>query len=148
MFENCSHSLFGARGRKTLVAAFFAVLAALCLLPQTAPLSPDSREGRCAYLASLGLTADPGSEELREVALPEDFDAVLASYNRLQLRQGFDLREAAGRTVLCCSYDLVGYPDWDGRVVAVLYVYRGRVIGGDLHTAAVNGFMKPLLPDS
>ncbi len=145
LFENCLHSLFSSRARKAAVALVFLALAALCFSPR-ADAALTTREERCAYLASLGLTADPESEELREVELPARFDALLENYNRLQLDRGFDLRTAAGERVLCCSYDLVGYPGWDGRVVAVLYLRRGRVIGGDVHTAAVNGFMLPLPP--
>lgn len=146
MFENCSHSLSALSGRKRAVLALFFALAALCLLPRGKP-SLSTRAGRCAYLAELGCEVDPASEELREITLPARFDAVLEEYERLQRAQGFSLRGAAGGTVLCCSYDLVSYPDWDGRVIAVLYLYRGRVIGGDLHTADPRGFMRPLLPD-
>ena len=144
MFENCSHS--SARRFPAAAAAaalLFALAAALFALAAPA-FSLRSTEGRCAYLASLGLRADPASEELRPVALPARFDALLEDYNALQLAQSFDLRAAAGRTCLCCSYDLVGFPDWDGRVIATLYLFRGRVIGGDVHTAAVDGFMLPL----
>ena len=144
MFENCSHSP-GCRFPAAAAAAalVFAALAAFFALRAPA-LSLRSTEGRCAFLASLGYEADPASEELRPVALPARFDALLEDYNALQLSQGFDLRAAAGRTCLCCSYDLVGFPDWDGRVIATLYLFRGRVIGGDVHTAAVDGFMRPL----
>ena len=76
--------------------------------------------------------------------LPEEFDAVLEEYNALQLSQGFDLRAAAGKSCLCCSYDLVGYPGWEGRVIATIYIFQGRVIGGDIHTAAVDGFLRSL----
>lgn len=119
-----------------LAAALFALLSPAQRLRST--------EGRCAYLASLGYRADPASEELREVRLPETFDALLEDYNALQLAQGWDLRAARGKPCLCCSYDLVGYPGRDGRVIATLYLFRGRVIGGDVHTAAVDGFMRPL----
>ena len=144
MFENCSHS--PARvfpGAAAAAAAVFALAAALfaLLLP---PFSLRSTEGRCAYLAALGLRAEPTSEEIREVLLPEDFDALLEEYNCLQLAQGWDLHAAAGRRCLCCSYDLVGFPDWDGRVIATLYLFRGRPIGGDLHTASADGFIRPL----
>ena len=144
MFENCSHSRGRLPSLFALAAAlvFLAAAAFFCLRAPVFRLR--STQGRCAYLASLGYTADPASEELRESALPARFDAVLEEYNALQLRQGWDLRAAAGKTCLCCSYDLVAYPDWDGRVIATLYLFRGRVIGGDLHTAAVDGFMRPL----
>ena len=144
MFENCSHSAARRIPAAVVAAALFFALAAALFALRAPASSLRSTEDRCAYLASLGLRADPVSEELRPVALPARFDALLEDYNALQLSQGFDLRAAAGRTCLCCSYDLVGFPDWDGRVIATLYLFRGRVIGGDVHTAAVDGFMRPL----
>ena len=144
MFENCSHSSVRRFPAAAAAAALLFALAAALFALRAPVLSLRSTEGRCAYLASLGLRADPASEELRPVALPARFDALLEDYNALQLSQGFDLRAAAGRTCLCCSYDLVGFPDWDGRVIATLYLFRGRVIGGDVHTAAIDGFMRPL----
>ncbi len=144
MFEICSHSRLRAFLTFGAAAGAFFLLAALlfALLPGGKRLA--RTEGRCAYLASLGLQAVPGSEELREIVLPEEFDAVLEEYNSLQLSQGFDLRVAAGKRCLCCSYDLVGYPGWEGRVIATIYIFRGRVIGGDIHTAAAEGFLRSL----
>ena len=31
-------------------------------------------------------------------------------------------------------------------LLCAVFLFRGRVIGGDVHTADVNGFMAPLLP--
>ena len=147
LFENCSHSPSRSAALRTaLIAVLFLLAALLILHPRTGRQSLDTTEARCAYLAALGLCPDPESEEFKEVALPADFDAVLEQYNALQLKNGFDLREAAGKTCQCFSYDLVDYPGWDGRVIATLYVFRGRVIGGDIHTADLRGFMRPL-PD-
>ena len=146
MFENCSHSpgrLFPAAA--AAAALLFTLAAAFLALRAPAPLLADTA-GRCAYLASLCWEADPASEEIKRVVLPEEFDAVLERYNALQLSQGFDLRPAAGKPCLCCSYDLVSYPGREGRVIATLCIRHGRVIGGDIHTAAVDGFMAPLLP--
>lgn len=145
MFENCSYSPRGSgAGRTALLLAVLFTAAALLFARGDGGDGLDGTEGRCAYIARFGLQADPASEEIKEVELPEVFDAVLESYNTLQLSAGCDLREAAGKRCLCCSYDLVGYPGWDGRVIATLYIYRSRVIGGDIHTADVRGFMLPL----
>lgn len=145
MFENCSHSLRPAAALRTgLIAAVFLLLSLLILSPREERAGMDSTEGRCAFLVSLGLDPDPGSENCKEIELPETFDAVLEQYNALQLAAGYDLRRGAGRKCLCCSYDLLSFPGWEGRVIATLYVCRGRVIGGDVHTADVRGFMRPL----
>ena len=146
MFENCSHSPRRVFLAAAAAAALLIALAALVFASRAdAPRLTDT-EGRCAYLAALGYRADEASEEIRDVVLPESFDAVMERYNALQLSQGFDLRPFAGKPCLCCSYDLLGYPDRDGRVIATLYIRHGRLIGGDVHTASVDGFMIPLLP--
>ena len=98
----------------------------------------------CAYLAARGYTADPASETVRELTLPREFDDILEDYNRLQLAAGYDLRAGAGRTCLICQYELIDYPGWDGRVIATLYLCRGRVIAGDVHTASIEGFLRAL----
>ena len=135
LFENCSHSAARRIPAAVVAAALFFALAAALFALRAPASSLRSTEGRCAYLASLGLRADPASEELRPVALPARFDALLEDYNALQLSQGFDLRAAAGRTCFCCSYDLVGFPDWDGRVIATLYLFRGRSAAATISSA-------------
>ena len=147
MFENCSHSPERAFPLGAALAALLFALTALFFALRAEGPALDTTAGRCAYLASLGYEADAASEEIKEVALPARFDALLEDYNVLQLSQGFDLRRAAGRRCLCCSYDLVAYPGWDGRVIAVMYLFHGRVIGGDIHAAAADGFMAPLRPE-
>ena len=144
MFEICSHSRPRAFLALAVAAGAFFLLAALLFARLPGGKRLTRTEGRCAYLASLGLQADAESEELREIVLPKEFDAVLNEYNALQLAQGFALRAAAGKSCLCCSYDLVGYPGWEGRVIATIYIFRGRVIGGDIHTAAADGFLRSL----
>ena len=148
MFENCSHSAARSFPLAAILAGLLFALVTLLFALRAEGPALDTTEGRCAYLASLGYEADRASEELKEVVFPKEFDAVLENYNALQLSQGFDLRRAAGKPCLCCSYDLAAYPGWDGRVIAVLYIRHGRLIGGDVHTADVNGFMAPLLPSS
>ena len=147
MFENCSQSSSRSAALRTALIAVVFLLSAILILHSRAG-SPrlDTTEERCAYLVSLELCPDPESEESREVELPAVFDTVLEQYNALQRERGFDLRTAAGKMCRCFQYDLVDYPGWDGRVIATLYLYRGRVIGGDVHTADVHGFMLPL-PD-
>ena len=145
LFAGCSYSPHFFR--RFLPAAALVLLSLTALVFELCePGALSSREGRCAYLASLGYEADEQSEELREIVLPEEFDAILEYYTRLQLAQGFDLRPAAGKKCLCASYDLENCSGWDGRVIAVLYICRGRVIGGDVHTADVSGFMHALRP--
>ena len=136
MFENCSHSPSrSAVLRTALIMAVFLLASVLILRPRAGSPRLGTTAERCAYLVSLGLRPDPESEESLEVKLPAAFDTVLDRYNALQRERGFDLRAAARKTCRCFQYDLVDYPGWDG-----------RVIGVDVQTADVHGFMLPL-PD-
>ena len=144
MFENCSHSPLHSYVVKALAAAAFFALAALLYFSGCPYGELSTTEGRCAYLAARGYTADPASETVREITLPREFDDILEDYNRLQLAAGYDLRAGAGRRCLIFQYELIDYPGWDGRVIATLYLCRGRVIAGDVHTASVEGFLRAL----
>ncbi len=125
-------------------------MALLALLLQLYPPGPDAstREGRRAFLAALGWEIDPGGEERKEVLIPDCSTGVMAAYNALQLRQGYDLSRWEGQRVAQFSYRVTNYPGYDGAVYAVLYVSGRRVIGGDVHSAALNGFMHGLGRDT
>ena len=105
-----------------------------------------TNEDRLAYLAQMGWTAEeiPVAEQV--VQLPKEFPPVLEQYNTLQIQQGFDLKAYRGKEVTMYTYRLLEYPSppEQGDVYACLYVYRGTVIGGDVHTASMMGFMHGL----
>ena len=96
-------------------------------------------QGRADYLAAQGWTVDPETETVQEITLPRTFQGALAEYNDLQLRQGFDLRPYQG---LACTVYSYLVPDYgaDGPVIATLYLYHNRVIAGDIHATAMDGF--------
>ena len=98
-------------------------------------------EARVEYLASLGWEVDPASETAKEIVLPDEMGGVLAEYNELQKQQGFDLSQYCGE--VCESYTYVLTSGETG-VIAQLFIYKGRVIGGDIHSASLGGFMHGL----
>lgn len=127
-----------------IVAA--AALLACIVLACSAPADGDvtTTAGRVEYLARLGWEADADSEEVEAVILPRDFSGVMGEYNDLQLEQGFDMSAYAGMDCYRYSYLLLNYPNGDTRVYAQLFVCGTRVIGGDIHSAALDGFMHSL----
>ena len=98
-------------------------------------------EKRVAYLAECGWEADGATEQVQEILIPERFSAVYESYNELQKQQGWDLSKFAGRTCTLYSYTVTNYPDPDQTVIADLYIFKNQVIGGDVHSTNLNGFM-------
>lgn len=107
-----------------------------------APVSGDSDEACVAYLTSLGLTASTPAVSVRELTLPEVFDDTLTAYNALQQEAGFDLSGYAGQRVKYRTYTLNEHASGVA-AQAHVYVYNGRIIGGDI-AAADGSFTEPL----
>lgn len=106
----------------------------------TAPAATNTEE-RLEFLHSCGWEADPDSETAQQIQIPERFTTVYENYNQLQLQQGYDLAKYAGESCTLYSYTVLNYPDSDQTVIADIYVYKGRIIGGDVHSTNLNGFM-------
>ncbi len=108
--------------------------------------APDlnTTEGRAAYLKTLGWEVDPETESFRTVVVPKKLDGIMAQYNKLQLKQGYDLNSHLGESCRQYCYDITNYPGGQGKVVVSLYLQNGQIIAGDIHSTAVNGFMHGL----
>ncbi len=105
-----------------------------------------SADDAAAFLGQFGWVVDAGSVETREVTIPAEFDKVFAGYNELQKSQGLDLSKYKKKTVTRHTFTVTNYTDSDGEdyegtVYANVLVYRNRVIGGDICSADVNGFI-------
>ena len=141
--------------KKHLVAAVIAVgilLAALVLLlpgeraAQTgASVTIKEPEDCVKYLAQLGYQTDAASGETKKVLVPKEFDAVYEAYNQMQKECGYDLSRYAGKKVDLTTCRITNWPD-EEVVLADVLVYKEKVIGGAVYTAAVDGFMYGLQP--
>jgi hypothetical protein len=120
-------------------AVILAAIVIACSEPADGDIS--TTEGRVAYLAALGWEVDPASEEHQVIVLPREFGGVMEQYNDMQLSQGYDLTEYAGLECMLYTYKVINYPNGDPNVTAQLFVFGTRVIGGDIHSAALDGFM-------
>lgn len=141
---------FASQRTKTSLAVLIGFIAlALLLVLGTTAGGPDvlaaetvsTAKERMEFLLECGWETDPASETTQDIHIPERFTAVYENYNDLQLRQGYDLTEYAGRDCTLYSYTVLNYPDDSQTVIADLYVYKNRIIGGDVHSTSLNGFM-------
>lgn len=107
-------------------------------------LTAEDEAERIAFLSQFGWQVNEEPVEVEEVVIPTDFNEVYHTYNALQLEQGLDLQKYAGKTCKRWVYQVLNYPR-EGDVRATLLVYDGRVIGGDLSSASLNGFMTGFL---
>jgi hypothetical protein len=106
-------------------------------------------DDRVAYLESFGWRVEPQPLEVQEVRIPDEFDPVLQNYNEIQLSQGFDLSRHKGKRVMRYRYGVLNHPQETFEVYADLLVDGDTVIGSDIHTAELDGFMAGLAqPDA
>ena len=100
-----------------------------------------TNEERVAYLAQFGWEVSAEPVQTQEVRIPTDPSDVFERYNDLQLAQGFDLHDYAGKTVRRYVYEVENYPNGDGQYYATLLICKGAVIGGDVCAAEKGGVM-------
>lgn len=104
---------------------------------------------RVSFLTGLGWQVDEEAVEVREVVIPLEFDQVYQNYNLIQLDQGFDLTQYAGRRMTRYTYEILNYPTGEENIRANLLVYKDRLVGGDVCSLRLDGFMHGLrMPDN
>ena len=96
---------------------------------------------RLAFLSSFGWDVKSEALESREVLIPKEWDAVFVRYNELQLAQGFDLTKYKGKYAMRYTYEIANYPGGLEGVRVNMLIYKNRVIGGDVESPALDGFM-------
>ncbi len=135
------------RTRTALIALGALLLLALLLLAgirrSRTPVgeSGSTTEERVRFLAELGWEADPETESFEELRIPDVFSDLYESYNELQRQQGYDLADYRGKSCRLYSYEVTNWPDKSQHVLADLLVCGNRVIGGDVHSTNLDGFM-------
>lgn len=100
-----------------------------------------SKGERLDFIRSYGWQVDEDSEQSKSVIIPKVFDDVYTRYNAIQLEQNLDLRTLAGRQVAHYSYLVTNYPTGEQNVRINLLVYKNRVVGGDVMSPRLDGFM-------
>ena len=94
-----------------------------------------------AFLSQFGWKVDATPIEIKTVTIPEEFDKVYSAYNEMQKEQGLNLAGHKGKDVERYTFSVTNYEGYDGTVYANVLVRRNRVIGGDICSADVTGFV-------
>ena len=100
-----------------------------------------TNEDRIEFLSQFGWEVKPETVEERQITIPSEFDKIFTGYNEIQKRQGLDLSDYKKKKVVRYTYEVTNYNGAEGTVYANLIVYRNRVIGGDICSADVSGFI-------
>ena len=103
-----------------------------------------TNEDRVAYLESFGWTVESETIAVEELLIPEQFDETYKQYLDLLSSQGFDLTQYAGKRVKRYTYVITNYPTGEKNVQAGLLIYRDTVVGGDVLSSQLGGFIHGL----
>lgn len=128
------------------------VIAIVCLIPtysesEATPAAEISygriyeNSDRLNFISQFGWEVTEEPTETVEVVVPENFDTVYLGYNEMQKEQGLNLAKYKGKTVTRYTYKVTNYPDYEGTVYVSLLVYKNKIVGGDVCSADVNGFV-------
>ena len=133
-----------------VLAALAALIVLICILAkggggespapsQEQPVSVATNDARVQYLT------DYGWEVVNSpVRIPSEITEVYQRYNALQMSQGFDLTQYAGKTATRYVYEIENYPNASDPVYATLLVYKDQVIGADITDTSANGVVQGL----
>ncbi|MBO5929012.1 MAG: DUF4830 domain-containing protein [Clostridia bacterium] len=111
--------------------------------PASAKVSrAETVEERLSFLKSLGYEVSAEGEEVREIRLPDEADDTLKSYEEIQKTANMSLEPYYGKRVRLYTYSVLNAEE---AAKAHIYVYRGRVIAGDIMSERAGGFCKGLV---
>ena len=112
--------------------------------PSPASAKVKTNEERIAYLESYGWKVSPEPVLVEEMLIPESFDESYTEYLTLQQSQGFDLSEYCGKRVRRCTYEITNYPTGETGIQVSILIYKNKVIGGEVLSPQLNGFLHGL----
>lgn len=112
--------------------------------PSPPSVKVKTNEDRIAYLEHYGWQVNPEPISVEEMLIPESFDESYTEYLALQESQGFDLSEYCGKRIKRCTYQITNYPSGEEGIQVSLLIYKNRVIGGEVLSPQLNGFLHGL----
>ena len=149
--------IFTAKIHKGYLAAVAAAAALICGILLTAaasqhtavsaivdPKGVKTNEDRIAYLEGYGWTVSSEPISVEELIIPEKFDETYTQYLQLQSDQGFDLTKYCGKRVKRYTYEVTNYPTGETGIQAGLLIYKNTVVGGDVLSPELGGFIHGL----
>ena len=100
-----------------------------------------TNEDRRIFLSDKGLEVSENEIDMKKVQIPSEFDEVYTQYNDMQKAQGFDLEKFKGKTVEMYTYQILNYDDTEDEIHANVLIYKNKIIGGDISSVNLEGFM-------
>ena len=96
------------------------------------------------YLNSFGIETDFDGLIEDEIKVPDVFNDVYESYNKIQISQGFDLSKYKGVVLKRCTFPVTNYTDKEQNVFAEVLLCDGTIVAADIYSTSAEGFIKAL----
>ena len=108
------------------------------------PKGVRSNDDRREYLSAYGWEVSAEPIATQELLIPAEMDESYQEYLTLQSQQGFSLEKYAGKRVKRYTYEVYNYPSGEEGVQANLLIHRNTVIGGEILSPRLDGFLHGL----
>jgi len=108
------------------------------------PKGVRSNQDRIDYLSAYGWDVLNDPLATQEMLIPEELDESYNDYLALQSSQGFDLTKYAGKRVKRYTYEVTNYPTGEQGVQANLLLYKNTIVGGEVLSPQMDGFLHGL----
>ncbi len=79
----------------------------------------------------------------KKFTIPNNWDLVYNNYNEIQKEAGFDLSLYKGEQCIMYTYEIYNHPF--GKCNANIIIHKGKIIGGDISSVSLAGFMTGLV---
>ena len=99
-----------------------------------------NEEDMVKFLSNFGHEVEPKATNIYEIEIPEEFNSVFEKYNDIQRAQGLNLKRYIGKDATAYVFKVINY-DFEGEVLATLFIRNGRVIAGDICSTEGYGFV-------
>lgn len=133
--------------RIAVLMAVFLCVGFVCCQLYTAGnnvLNAKTNADRLIFIKRLGYSVTDKTPTSKSVIIPEVFYDTYNDYNLLQRKSGYDLSLYKGCAVTLYSYKIKTPQNYDDECVINIIVYNDRVIGGDVSSVIIGGFMLPI----
>lgn len=108
------------------------------------PKDVKTNADRVAYLGEYGWQVKEEPLSTQELIIPREFDETYTDYLTLQSEQGFDLEKYAGKRVKRYTYEITNHPTGEQGVQGNLLIYKNTVVGGEVLSPRLDGFLHGL----
>ena len=99
-----------------------------------------SEQDMVNFLSGFGHIAEPKALEVFEIEIPDEFNKIFESYNEIQRAQGLNLKRYHGKDATVYVFKITNH-EYEGEVLATLFIRNGRVIAGDISSKDGEGFV-------